>query len=319
MSSLLFLLTMAAAAAGSPEPESVTAPGPEGPLAGTYQPAVGGTKAPVVLILPGSGPTDRDGNNRLGVKAAPYRLLAEALAARGIASVRIDKRGMFASGAAVADANAVTIDDYTADTAAWVSVIRKRTGVGCVWLAGHSEGALIALASAEKLGRELCGVILISAPGRPFGEVLMDQLRANPANAPLLPEAETTLAKLAKGERVDAAKISPPLLPLFAPQVQGFMISLLALDPPRLAAAVERPLLIVQGEADLQTGVVEAERLAAAAPAAKLVRLPGVNHVLKQVPEDDRAANLAAYSDPDRPLAPGVVEAIAEFILRNGT
>jgi uncharacterized protein len=295
MSSFLIPLTLALAttvASGSPAPEGLTAPGPQGLLAGTYQPA-SNAEAPVVLILPGSGPTDRDGNNRLGVKAAPYRLLAENLAARGIASVRIDKRGMFASATAVPDPNAVTIEDYAADTAAWVAAIRARTGAFCVWLAGHSEGALVALASARPLNHELCGVVLISAPGRPLGEVLMDQLRANPANAPLLAEAEATLAALARGERVDPAKISPPLLPLFAPQVQGFMISLLALDPPRLAAGVERPLLIVQGDADLQTGLVEAERLAAGAPSAKLVRLAGVNHVLKQAPADDRAANLA--------------------------
>ena len=65
-----------------------------------------------MLIVPGSGPTDRDGNNPMGVAAAPYRMLAEALAARGIGSVRIDKRGMFASAGAAADPNAVTIGDY---------------------------------------------------------------------------------------------------------------------------------------------------------------------------------------------------------------
>lgn len=88
----------------------------------------------------------------------------------------------------------------------------------------------------------------------------------------------------------------------------------MALDPARLAAGITQPLLIVQGEADIQTGIADAQRLAAAAPAAKLVRLPGVNHVLKQAPGTDRAANLATYADPELPLAPGVTEAIAAFV-----
>ena len=95
--------------------KTLVAPGPRGDLAGTLvAPAEG---QPLVLIIPGSGPTDRDGNSPLGVTAAPYRLLADALAERGIGTLRIDKRGMFASKAAVADANAVTIADYVTDTA----------------------------------------------------------------------------------------------------------------------------------------------------------------------------------------------------------
>jgi uncharacterized protein len=128
-------LLLAALLALAPATElPVTAPGPQGPLAGTLTAA--GKDAPVVLILPGSGPTDRDGNNVLGVTAAPYRLLAEALAQHGIASVRIDKRGLFGSRAAVPDPSAVTIGDYAADAHAWVAVARARTGARCVWLLG---------------------------------------------------------------------------------------------------------------------------------------------------------------------------------------
>jgi len=149
----------AAAAASA----AITAPGPQGPLEGTLLEA--GKSAPVVLIIPGSGPTDRDGNNPLGVTAAPYRLLAEALAAKGVSSARIDKRGMFGSKAAVADANKVTIADYAADTHNWVDAIHKRTGAKCVWVLGHSEGALVALASAQNPDG-MCGVILVSGAGR---------------------------------------------------------------------------------------------------------------------------------------------------------
>src|SRR5262245_15965848 len=124
--------------------QTIQIPGPEGSLAGTLL-APGTPSAPVVLIIPGSGPTDRDGNGPAGLMASTYRLLAEGLVTRGIASVRIDKRGLFGSRAAVTDPNSVTIDDYAADVRAWVSAIRDRTGAPCVWVLGHSEGGLVAL------------------------------------------------------------------------------------------------------------------------------------------------------------------------------
>src|SRR5262249_10810047 len=142
------------------------------------------SKDAVVLIIPGSGPTDRDGNSPLGIRASPYKLLAEGLAAKGITSVRIDKRGIFGSASAVPDANAVTIAHFAADVHGWVEVIRGKTGASCVWLLGHSEGGLVALASRQSAS-EVCGLILVAAPGRPLGQVLREQLKSNPADAPL--------------------------------------------------------------------------------------------------------------------------------------
>jgi pimeloyl-ACP methyl ester carboxylesterase len=303
---------VAASPAAAPVQTYVQAPGPLGPLKGTMlSPA--SDRVATMLIIPGSGPTDRDGNNRLGVKASTYKLLAEGLAERGIGTARIDKRGMFASAAAVADANAVTIDDYAADVAAWIGVIRKETGVSCVWLLGHSEGGLVALAAVQKLP-DICGLVLVSTAGRPLGEVLRTQLRANPANGPILPQAMVALDALEAGRRVDVAGMHPALMPLFAPQVQGFLINAFAYDPAKLIAAVTKPVVIVQGRRDMQVGVADAERLKEAAPKAALVLLPDTNHVLKSVASDDPRANAATYADPSLPLAPGVVEAIATFV-----
>jgi pimeloyl-ACP methyl ester carboxylesterase len=297
--------------AGDKMESYVEARGPLGPLKGTMvSPAA---TAPVVLIIPGSGPTDRDGNNPMGVKASTYRLLAEGLAKRGIGSVRIDKRGMFASAAAVPDGNAVTIEDYAADVRAWVASIRERTGRKCVWVAGHSEGGLVALAAAGSVP-EICGLILISAPGRRLGDVMRAQLRANPANAPVLDDALSAIGKLEAGQTVDVSSFHPALQNLFAPQVQKFLISLFSFDPADLLRRETKPVLILQGENDLQVGAEDARRLAEARPAAKLVLLPQVNHVLKEVSANNPAANMAAYADPSLPLAPGVVDAIAEFV-----
>jgi pimeloyl-ACP methyl ester carboxylesterase len=312
MSSIAAFLAAALASAPVPAGTQVEATGPLAPLKGTLL-APAAKSGATVLIIPGSGPTDRDGNNPMGVAAAPYRMLAEALAERGVTTVRIDKRGMFGSKAAVADGNAVTIADYAADVRAWVKAARERTGASCVWVLGHSEGGLVALAAGQQPDG-MCGLVVVSAPGRRLGETIRRQLRANPANAPVLPQAMAALDSLEAGKRVDTADMHPALLPLFAPQVQGFLIDLLSYDPPTLAARVRVPVLTVQGERDLQVLPDDARALAAADPKAKLVMIPGANHVLKPVGSDDRAANFATYADPALPLAPGIADVIAAFV-----
>jgi pimeloyl-ACP methyl ester carboxylesterase len=296
----------------APQESFLEAPAGAGLLKGTLLTPSSAPTA-TVLIVPGSGPTDRDGNNPLGVKASTYRLLAEGLAARGVATLRIDKRGMYASATAAANANAVTLPDYVDDMNAWVGVLRKQTGAPCVWVLGHSEGGLVALAAAQRVPG-LCGLILVSTPGRPLGEVLRSQLKANPANAPLLDQALPAIDKLERGERVDTTNMNPALMPLFRPAVQGFLINAFSYDPARLVADVAKPVLVLQGQSDVQVGEADARLLKQANPRAELVLLPGVNHVLKQVTGDDRRANIATYSDPSLPLAPGVVDAIARFL-----
>lgn len=291
----------------------LTAPGPDAPLHGTLLKPAGRTRATMVII-PGSGPTDRDGNNPLGVAGGPYRKLAEALAERHIATVRIDKRGMFGSKTAIPDANKVRIADYAADTAQWVAAARKATGARCVWLAGHSEGGLVALGAATT--PHVCGLVLISTLGRPMGAVIRDQLKANPGNAPILAPALAAIDQLEAGKHVDIAALHPALQQLFAPQVQDFLIDSFRIDPAKLLAAYRGRVLIVQGDRDLQVGMADARRLKAAGPRATLSVIAGANHVLRAVPADDRVANFASYAEADAPLAPGIAEAIASFVVR---
>jgi len=306
---LLVMATIAAA----PVERGITAPGPQGQLAGTLTDAGKGT--PVVLIIPGSGPTDRDGNNPLGVTAAPYRLLAEGLANQGVSSVRIDKRGMLGSKAAIPDANKVTIADYADDAHAWVASAKAATGAKCVWVLGHSEGALVALTAAQKPDG-ICGVITVAGTGRKLGVVMRDQLKVNPANEPILQPALAALDSLEAGKSVDPASLPAPIQPLFNAAVQPFLMNLMAQDPPKLAASLAVPYLIVQGDKDIQVSVEDAKLLAAAQPKAKLAVLPGVNHVLKAVIGDDRGANLATYGNSSLPIAPAVVDAVAGFVKR---
>jgi pimeloyl-ACP methyl ester carboxylesterase len=303
--------SLAATTAAGPAGVEVSVPGPQGPLAGTLLDP--GKNAPAVLIIPGSGPTDRDGNNPLGVKGGPYRQLAEALAAKGVATLRVDKRGMFGSKAAIADVGTTTIADYAADAHAWVDMLRKRTGRSCVWILGHSEGSLVALRAAQDPSG-ICGLILLAGAGRPEGEAMRAQLRQNPANASILPQAEAAIDQLEAGKRVSAESLPAPLQRVFADRVQSFLIDSFAYDPARLIAAVKLPVLIVQGDHDLQIMVADAELLERGQPAATLTLLPGVNHMLKPVTGDSAAANVATYGDAGLAIAPAVPDTIAAFV-----
>jgi len=293
--------------------EEIEIAGPQGPLKGTLLVPADAQRPPTAIIIPGSGPTDRDGNNPLGVRASTYRLMAEALADNGIATLRIDKRGMFGSNTAIADANAVTLQDYAADVSQWAEAARAKAGADCVWLIGHSEGGLVALQTAQSMPN-LCGLVLMAAAGRPLGQVIKDQLAANPANGFLLAEADAAIDKLSAGERVDVTGMNPALAPLFNPALQDYLMSVLSVDPAELAATADVPILVLQGEADIQVSVEDARRLHAAAPGSTLVLLPAVTHVLKRVEGEGRAANMATYGNPDLKLADGVVSAISDFM-----
>jgi pimeloyl-ACP methyl ester carboxylesterase len=311
----LGLAAVVAANAGAMAAETqVSIEGPSGTLKGTLSSPDGGPKAPVAIIIPGSGPTHRDGNNPLGVTAASYRLLAEALSAKGVSTIRIDKRGMFGSSAAAADADNVRMSDYAADVRAWRAEAQKRASARCAWLIGHSEGSLIALITAQQ-PEGICGLVLVAGAGRKMGDILREQLKANPANAPILPQALAAIAELEAGRRVDVSGMHPALAALFRPSVQGFVIDQMSYDPAALLARYMGPVLVLQGTTDLQVTMQDAQRLAGARAGVTMVALDGVNHVLKLAPAE-RAANLATYANSVLPIAPSVVESITTFLAR---
>lgn len=302
-------LILAAALLSDPVAMPVTLPSEPAPLHGTLLAPSTGTRA-AALIIAGSGPTDRNGNSGLGVTASSSRLLAEGLAAHGVATIRADKRGVGESAAALTSEAELAFTDYADDARAWAAETARLTGRPCAWLIGHSEGALVALAAVAGGDDAVCGLVLLSGAGRPIGAVLREQLANAPE--PLLGQALAILTELEAGRRV--TDIPPQLAALFRPSVQSYMISWLPLDPAEMVAAWDGPVMIGHGSTDIQVSGLDAQALAAARPDARLVIWDGVNHVLKLAPAD-RAANIAVYGDPNLPLAPGVVDDVAGFIL----
>ncbi|HWY61056.1 MAG TPA: alpha/beta fold hydrolase [Rhizomicrobium sp.] len=303
----LFALLLVPAWPAAAAEQQVTLPSTPGALYGTLLSS--GTAGPAILMIAGSGPTDRDGNSQAGLRTDSYKLLAEGLAAKGITSLRVDKRGIAQSSAAGPAEIDLRFQTYADDAKAWAAELRRRTGLSCVWLLGHSEGALVAEVAAQD-ARGICGLALISGAGRKASDVLRIQMGPQLPD-PLKQQAFDTIAQLEKGQLVPNPP--PELMALFRPSVQPYLISWFAIDPASLLSKVKLPVLILQGNTDIQVSVEDAKLLAAAKPDAKLVILDGVNHVLKSAPAA-RAANVATYSDPHLPLAPGVADAVADFV-----
>lgn len=312
MSTGLWLLALSLIFTGSSMAKTIMIDGPAGPLAGEAT-AVEGARH-VVVIIPGSGPVDRDGNSpQGGLDTDAYKMLADTLADEGIASIRIDKRGFFDSSAAIADPNDVTIEAYAGDARDWVK--RAAEMAPCVWIAGHSEGGLVALVASRKPPEALCGLLLLSTAGRPMGELLREQLRVMPGMGPSMPAIDRIVTDLEAGRTADPDALPPHLKAIFSPGLQRYMIDLFSHDPVALGHDWKGPALIVQGDADIQVKPIDADLLASALPQAKKVIVEGATHMLKA---DVPGQPLATYTEPSHPLHPDVVPAISGFVARYG-
>ncbi|WP_114394821.1 alpha/beta hydrolase [Oleisolibacter albus] len=281
---------------------------PTGALFGTLLTTPGDGPMDVVILHAGSGPTDRDGNNPK-MRNDSLKLLAEGLAQAGWGSLRMDKRAIAASAAAGAVEQDLRFDTYVDDLVAWTGWLRQQPRVRRIVLLGHSEGALIATAAAGRV--PLAGLVLLNGAGHKAGDVIRAQLAAAPMPPDLRAQADSILTSLEQGKTV--AEVPPPLAMLYRPSVQPYMISWLRHDPAALLADLRLPVLIVGGSTDLLVGAADFRALAAARPDATAVMLDGMNHVLKTAPAD-RAANIAAYGDPSRPLHPGLMPVLTGFL-----
>ena len=244
-----------------------------GILYGTMEVPASKPPYPVVLIIAGSGPTDRDGNSSmLQGKNNSLKMLAEDLAALGIASLRYDKRFIGESRITGLKEEDLRFDTYVDDVVRWGEYLRKDPRFRSLVIAGHSEGSLLGMLAAQKLMAN--GYVSIAGSGRPAGQIVLEQYRSQTLPAGLMNQVEDIVKALEAGRRVES--VPPALAVVFRSSVQPYVISWFHYDPAREIARLKMPVLILQGTTDIQVSVGDAELLAKANPAAKLVLIEGM-------------------------------------------
>ena len=272
-----------------------------------------------VLIVAGSGPTDRNGNSGQGLNSYAYKMLADELVKGGVAVLRYDKRAIGRS--TLNDPTIIpnlVFDDFVDDAVRCVDYLRGE-GFKKVVVAGHSEGGEIALHLALREDVKVDGLVLLCCPGYSMDQILMAQLSAQlvPQYIGLMATATNIIKSIKRGDSVAVESIPQELLSLFHPSVQPFLCSSMAFDPAELMSRVEQPTLIISGGRDIQVAKDNADRLMAVAKCGEHIHFDQMTHILKSADTNDRIQQLMGiYTNSKLPLTEGLSEAILGFVKR---
>jgi uncharacterized protein len=222
------------------EEEEVSIQVKGGTLKGTIMlPEVQSQFTPIALIIAGSGPTDRNGNN-MSMQNNAYKLLAEALAERGIATMRYDKRSIAASNDFKIPEADLRFDDYIQDARSIVTYLHDVKSYQSVYVVGHSEGSLVGMIAAE--GGNVSGYISLAGAGENISNVFQRQINND--------EATKIIQQLRKGKTVQ--NVPDDFQNIFRISVQPYLISWMKYDPAAEIKKVKVPVLIIQGTREQQ-------------------------------------------------------------------
>jgi pimeloyl-ACP methyl ester carboxylesterase len=263
---------------------------------------------PVVLIIAGSGPTDRNGNQIMMTNNS-LKFLSEALLWNGIASLRFDKRGIAQSDIAGGKEEDLRFEDYVNDVRLWIDRLDDDIRFSKVVVAGHSEGSLIGML-ASKDNPKVKSFISIAGSALPADEILKEQMEKQPQQVKDL--VFPRLEQLKRGELF--SDVPQMLYALFRPSVQPYMISWFKYNPYEEIKKLTIPVLILQGKTDIQVSAKHANLLSVANPEAKMVIIENMNHVLKNCQSLDQASQMETYTNPELPVKKDLVLAITQFI-----
>lgn len=302
-----------------PADESVTIPALGFNLAGTITRPRSAGPAPAVILIGGSGPTDRD-QTVAGIPVFGH--IARDLVAAGFVVVRYDKRGIGQSGGR---AESATLADYAEDVRWALIWLEKQKGVDKerIGLVGHSEGALVALLAAGRERGRVAALALLAGPATDGATVVLEQQQLMLSKMPI-DEAQRA-EKVALQRKINDAVITGKgwnEIPESARRAADtpWFYSFLTFDPRKAMNDTRQPILIVQGELDVQVQPHHADRLAEMARARRskalveVVKIPGVNHLL--VPA--KTGDVSEYSTlgDNTQVSPQVTKAIADFMLK---
>ncbi|MEX1002343.1 MAG: alpha/beta hydrolase [Crocinitomicaceae bacterium] len=265
------------------------------------------SSVPLVILIAGSGPTDRNGNNSL-MQNNSLKMLSALLSENGYACLRYDKRSIAESKIENFDTRTLSFDDFLADASGWVDKYAEQYSK--VILAGHSQGSLVAFLTANQ-NDKVTAVISLAGAGRPIHEILKTQLAAS-LSVEMQGLVNAKLDTLAMG---DTLQYTPDMFySLMHPTVQPFLISWMKYAPTEEIARLKIPVLIINGTTDIQVAVSEAKLLAASNEKAKLVIIKNMNHILKFIRLTDQSSQLEVYGDPNIPLHKKFPSAILKFL-----
>jgi alpha-beta hydrolase superfamily lysophospholipase len=267
-------------------------------------------KPPVALLIAGSGSTDHDGNGPQA-KPATLKKLAERLAAKKIATLRYDKRGAGGWKPEFGKPEDFRFNDYVDDAVSLVNYLRTSGKFSRIVVVGHSEGGLVAILAARQV--QVDRLVLLVTAARRQGDLLKAQLEKRQIPPDILDPVLKAIDSIMAGQVVDP----PPRGLAIAPSMQPSLTSAFVIDPIDPLKSIDKPILIVGGGRDIQVARVDFAALSAAAPLAKTLWLPDMNHVLVDVTDD--ADNLAAYTQTERAIDANLVEAVAAFIQADNT
>ena len=270
-----------------------------------YAPIKQNNTTNLVILIAGSGPTNRDGN-QIGLTNNSLKLLAESLVKNGIAVYSYDKRIFAQMAAGKLDEASLSFDNFIDDAKAVVLYFKNQKKYHSITIAGHSEGALIGMVAANG---NADAYISIAGAGRPIDEVLLEQIGKQ---APFLKEeVEKNLATLKSGNTFELK--NQMLASLFRASVQPYMISWIKYHPQNEIKKLQIPTLLINGDKDIQVSVQDAQLLQQAKPDAQLQIIPNMNHIFKIIQGDD-AENKASYTNPELPISTELTSIITTFI-----
>jgi pimeloyl-ACP methyl ester carboxylesterase len=258
--------------------------------------------AHLVIVIAGSGPTNRSGN-QIGLHNNALKYLSEGIATEGFAVFAYDKRLFKLISQPGFKEDDILFDQMVADASAVVQHFRKNYKK--IIIAGHSEGSLIGMLASQ----DVDGFISIAGPAKPAADILEEQLAKQiPAKMPIIRER---LDKLRQGITFTENDIM--LQSLFRNSVQPYLISWFRYNPQLEIQKLQIPTLILQGTKDLQVNENEAELLRLAQPKSKVVIIKNMNHILKEIEGSD-IENKASYNQPNLPTSKALIDAVNEFI-----
>ena len=263
------------------------------------------TNSNLAIIISGSGPTDRNGNNT-SLKSDYLKMLAEGLQQNGISTFRYDKRGVGKSVGDLKSGNEIKFSDYINDVVSIIKHFKDSKKFREVVVIGHSEGALIGMIASQSIADRF---ISVAGAGEDYLTLIERQLSIQPPFVRSM--SEPIIEKLKNKKLVDSV---PPLLnSLFRTDVQSYLIDASSFDPVEEISKLNMPILIIQGSTDIQIDVSDALILHKAAKNSRLEIIEGMNHVFRQA-SDNRLLNLQTYGNPELPIDNNMVDLISEFI-----